>query len=105
LNVAGCRSVTAQRGSEAVALAEQLHPDLILMDVQMPGMDGLAAIRRIRASTIAVVAQTPIVALTALVMPGDRERCLEAGANAYLSKPVALDKLLAVIKHELLSNH
>jgi CheY-like chemotaxis protein len=65
----------------------------------MPGMDGLEAIRTIRNS--AEFDATPIVALTALAMPGDRERCLQAGANDYLSKPVSLRQLAAVIQELL----
>ncbi len=97
LEACGCQVATAQRGSEAVRTAETMHPALILMDIQMPGMDGLAAIRRLRASREAGVARTPIVALTALALPGDRERCLEAGADEYLSKPVPLSRLAQLI--------
>lgn len=64
------------------------------MDIQMPGMDGLEAIQRIRAQQSTEV---PIIALTALAMPGDRERCLNAGANKYLSKPVKLKQLASMI--------
>jgi CheY-like chemotaxis protein len=65
--------------------------------VQMPGMDGLAATRRLRAEGVS----SPIIALTALAMPGDRERCLEAGANDYLSKPVSLKELVKLIEIHL----
>jgi CheY-like chemotaxis protein len=69
------------------------------MDIQMPVMDGLAAIREIR--TDAALKDIPIVALTALVMPGDRERCLAAGATDYRSKPVSLKALAARVKRLL----
>jgi signal transduction histidine kinase/CheY-like chemotaxis protein len=87
--------VVAHNGLEALEKAEAKSPDVVLMDVQMPAMDGLEAIRRLRASSD--FATTPIIALTALAMPGDRERCLDAGANEYLSKPVNLKKLLQSI--------
>ncbi len=63
----------------------------------MPGMDGLSAIRRLRSSKLPGVASIPIIALTALAMPGDRERCLEAGADDYLSKPIPLSQLVSSV--------
>jgi CheY-like chemotaxis protein len=93
--------VVARHGVEAIARAREARPDLILMDIQMPEMDGLEATRRIRADRVAQVASVPIIALTALAMPGDRERCLEAGANVYLSKPVSLRRLADVIQTQL----
>ena len=90
---------TARGALEAVEKAEAIHPDLILMDIQMPVMNGLEAIARLRGN--ARFAETPIIALTALAMPGDRERSLLAGANEYMSKPVSL-KLLARTINELL---
>jgi CheY-like chemotaxis protein len=66
------------------------------MDIQMPQMDGLEAIRRIRADP--ELQAIPVVAVTALAMAGDAERCLAAGANAYLSKPVRLKELVATIE-------
>ena len=79
-------------GEEAVALARIGFPALILMDIQMPGMDGLEAIRLIRRLP-GSVADVPIIALTALAMQGDRERCLSAGADEYLSKPARMAEL------------
>jgi len=96
LLVKGYQVVVARNGAEAIGRAMELHPDLILMDIQMPGMDGLEATRRIRAD--GELADIPIIALTALAMPGDRERCLNAGANDYLSKPVSLKGLVAAIE-------
>jgi CheY-like chemotaxis protein len=99
LNVKGYQVVVARNGTEAVTRAREIEPAVILMDIQMPGMDGLEATRRIR--TQDRLSQTPIIALTALAMPGDRERCLAAGANDYLSKPVSLKGLAAAIEAQL----
>jgi PAS domain S-box-containing protein len=85
----------AANGEIAVELARQLRPALILMDIQMPVMDGLAAIREIRADR--AMAAVPIVALTALAMAGDRDKCLEAGATDYMSKPMSLKALGALV--------
>jgi CheY-like chemotaxis protein len=101
LEATGYRVVPARDGVEAVALALAVHPALILMDVQMPGMDGMEATRRIRADT--TLAAIPIIALTALAMPGDRERCLPAGTDEYLTKPVNLHALCATIEMMLQS--
>ena len=91
----GYKVVVAHNGVEAIAMAEKLPPNIILMDIQMPIMNGMEAIGRLRANSR--FATTPIIALTALSMPGDRERCLEAGANEYLSKPVSLKGLIKTI--------
>ena len=96
LEVKGYRVMVAHDGREALELAQQERPDVILMDIQMPGMDGLEAMRHIRRD--GRLADVPIIALTALAMPGDREACLAAGANAYLSKPVNLKGLVEAIE-------
>jgi len=94
----GYRLVVARNGAEAVARAREAGPNLILMDIQMPGMDGLEAARRIRGE---VGLATPIVALTALAMPGDRERCIAAGVDEYISKPISLRALASTIERYL----
>jgi CheY-like chemotaxis protein/nitrogen-specific signal transduction histidine kinase len=96
LSTCGYQMVVARNGTEAIARAREARPAIVLMDIQMPGMDGLEATRQIR--TIADLADLPIIALTALAMPGERERCLAAGANEYLSKPVSLRGLAALIE-------
>jgi PAS domain S-box-containing protein len=95
----GYRITLARNGTEALEQAKAERPNLIVMDVQMPQMDGLEAIRRLRTDTN--LANVPIITLTALAMPGDREKCLEAGANDYLSKPVNLKELARVIQTQL----
>ena len=89
------RVILAKNGEIAVAMATTHQPDIILMDIQMPVMDGLQAIRLIRADP--KQATVPIIALTARAMQGDQERCIEAGANQYLSKPVGLEELVGMI--------
>jgi signal transduction histidine kinase/CheY-like chemotaxis protein len=92
----GYQVIVARDGIEALEKAQQTDPDIILMDIQMPVMDGLETTRRLRSSVR--FATTPIIALTALAMPGDRERCLLAGASEYMSKPVSLKKLRQTIE-------
>ena len=91
----GYEIIYAHDGMEAIEKAETSHPNIILMDIQMPAMDGLEAIHRLRANPR--FATTPIIALTALAMPGDRQRCLSAGANEYVSKPIHLQELVKMI--------
>jgi PAS domain S-box-containing protein len=95
LQAHGYRTSLATQGEEAVQMATALCPEIIVMDVQMPGVDGLEAIRRIRADP--QVAHIPIIALTAMAMNGDRDRCIAAGATDYLSKPVMLSELAACL--------
>lgn len=91
----GCQALVALDAREGLRLAHRVRPDVIVMDICLPGMDGFEAIRRLRRDRD--LASTPIIAVTALVMPGDRERCLAAGANAYISKPVEPDVLTRAI--------
>jgi PAS domain S-box-containing protein len=100
LQVAGYQVLSARDALTGIDLAKRTHPDMILMDVHLPGMDGLEAIRLLRADP--EFRTLPIIALTALAMPGDRERCLAAGATDYIPKPVSLKQLAAKIEEYLL---
>jgi CheY-like chemotaxis protein/HPt (histidine-containing phosphotransfer) domain-containing protein len=93
----GHEVVVANDGKEALAQLERQSFDLVLMDVQMPEMDGLEAAAQIRASENGTGRHVPIVAMTAHAMKGDRERCLEAGMDDYVSKPIQARELLNVM--------
>jgi PAS domain S-box-containing protein len=90
------RVLLAKNGQEAIAIAKAHQPDIILMDIQMPTMDGIEATRQIRLDPNLV--DIPIIAMTALAMSGDRDRCLAAGANEYVSKPLKLKQLVTTIQ-------
>jgi PAS domain S-box-containing protein len=100
LQMAGYQVLSAREALTGLDLAKRTRPDLILMDIHLPGIDGLEATRRLRADP--EFRTLPIIALTALAMPGDRERCLAAGATDYVTKPVSLKKLSALIEEYLL---
>lgn len=87
--------LVATDGAQAIELAISERPDIIIMDMQMPGVDGLEATRRMR--THKSLAHIPVIAVTGLAMPGDRENCLAAGANDYMSKPISLRRLDGLI--------
>ena len=90
--------VVANNGKEALASLELEKFDLVIMDVQMPEMDGLEATIAIRAKEKQTGAHVPIIAMTAHAMKGDRERCLEAGMDKYVSKPIRAKQLFEVIE-------
>ena len=88
--------VEAVDGEAGVAKAVEIRPDLILMDIQLPKISGLEAMRRIRAE--AATANTPIIAITSFALSGDDQKAKEAGATAYLAKPYSPRDLLALIR-------
>ena len=88
--------VEAHDGEEGVAKALEIRPDLILMDIQLPKISGLEAIRRLR--TEAATAATPIVAITSFALSGDEQKAKEAGATAYLAKPYSPFDLLKLVR-------
>ena len=101
LQQSGLQVIAAKDGQETVAKLLE-HPDtaLILMDMVMPVLDGFGAMAKIRALD-SPAAKLPIIAVTAKAMPGDRKKCLEAGADDYLAKPVEMNQLLAMIQERL----
>ena len=96
LEAAGFRTLAATTAGEAVDVAAEQGPDLVLMDIQLPDLDGIAALRRLRADER--TASIPVLALTAQAMHGDRERLLAAGFDGYVSKPVNVEELLATVR-------
>ena len=99
LGAKGYTLLKAIDGEEAVNLATSERPDLIIMDIQLPKMNGLEATRQLRQSPD--FSHTPIIAITAYAMKGDREKFLEAGCDAYLSKPINTRELPGVISEML----
>ncbi|MEZ7978145.1 MAG: response regulator [Myxococcota bacterium] len=95
----GFEVVIAVDGAEAVKMAESEMPALILMDMSLPVIDGWEATRRLKAQDL--TKGTPIIALTAHAMSGDREKCLEAGCDDYDTKPIEFKRLLEKIKVQL----
>ncbi len=96
LQVNGYETLEATTGEQVVELATRHDPALVLMDVQLDGMDGLTALRLLRED--ARTASTPTVAVTAQAMAGDRERFLDAGFDDYISKPVDVRELVATVR-------
>jgi CheY-like chemotaxis protein len=93
----GCQVIVAETGAAAVRLHAEADFDLVLMDLQMPVMDGFQATARIREREQATGRTVPVIAITANAMSGDRERCLEAGMDDYITKPIGLADLLQAI--------
>jgi signal transduction histidine kinase len=91
LNTAGYDVIEAEDGMAGIRMAQEARPDLILMDINMPGLDGYAAATKIKG--LSGLADTPIIAMTANVVEGDRERALTAGCDGYLPKPIDIDAL------------
>jgi signal transduction histidine kinase len=97
----GCLVLAAENGQQALDILARESCDLVLMDVQMPVLDGIETTRRIRAGHGGVPSGLPIVALTAHAMAGDEQWCLDAGMNAYVAKPMEMEDLVAVIRRVL----
>ncbi|MHB8174375.1 MAG: response regulator, partial [Nitrospirota bacterium] len=87
-------------GVSAIAKASAENPDLILMDIQMPGLDGFEVLNRLKMNP--VTEKVPLIAMTALAMKGDQQKCLDCGFDDYISKPVNLDEMVEKIAFQLL---
>lgn len=99
LSAAGYAVLEAHNGSDAVAIAQQEVPDLILMDIQLPGVDGHEATRRIKA--MPPLAKIPVIAVTSYALAGDEQKAAKAGCDAYVTKPFSPRALLAKVREFL----
>jgi CheY-like chemotaxis protein len=99
LEKAGFNIIEASDGLEAMRMARENQPDLIILDVHMPGLDGFGVIRELRSDPL--FASTPVVALTASAMQGDRDRAISAGFTGYITKPIHLAALRGEVERLL----
>lgn len=99
LGANGFRTVETKEGIEAIALTRHVQPDLIIMDIQLPEISGLDVTRKIKADP--AIRHIPVVAVTAFAMKEDEQKIMDAGCEAYLSKPIAIDDFLATIEQFL----
>lgn len=99
----GYEIVSAYDGPTGIELAKDMTPDLILLDIQLPGMDGYSVARALR--EIEALDTTPIVAVTSYAMVGDREKALDSGCNGYIEKPINPDTFVSEIARFLTSDH
>ena len=90
--------IEAKTGLQGLSIAESQVPDLILLDINLPDMDGYEITRRLRSSTNCAVSQMPIIAVTANALKGDSQKAIEAGCDAYFSKPIDINEPLETVK-------
>jgi two-component system cell cycle response regulator DivK len=98
LEARGYQLLRARNGLSGVEMAESEDVDLILVDINLPDIDGYEVVRRLRTSTKNALTKTPIIAITANALKGDAEKALEAGCNVYMSKPINLKELWARVE-------
>ena len=99
LQVKGYQIIAAETGEEGVRLAQERQPALVLMDIQLPGISGVDALRQLRADP--VTRSTPVIAVTASVMTQDRKRIMDAGFDGFQGKPLSMRELLATVREIL----
>jgi len=102
LTVKGYTIVEAETGEEGVRLAQERRPSLVLMDIRLPGIDGIQALGRLR--TEVATRGIPVMAMTASVMTNDRQKVLDAGFDAFQSKPIKIKDFVAAVE-QLLARH
>jgi two-component system cell cycle response regulator DivK len=102
LTVKGYTIVEAETGEEGVRLAQERRPGLVLMDIRLPGIDGIQALRRLRAEV--ATRGIPVMAMTASVMTNDRQKVLDAGFDSFQSKPIKIKDFVAAVE-QLLERH
>ena len=102
LKIKGYQIISANNGKDAIRLAKETHPDLILMDIQLPVMDGYEATRRIKSDP--EFKAIPIIAVTSFTMKGDKEKVMEAGCDGYIVKPIDIKRLPELVKEYLQKN-
>ena len=95
----GYQIIQARSGDEGIQQAQQHKPDLVLLDIQLPVMDGYSVARELR--KMQVMAEIPIVAVTSYAMPGDRENALKAGCSGYIEKPINPETFITEVEHYL----
>ena len=96
LNFKGYRLAEAETGEDGVRLAHELHPDLVLMDIQLPGIDGITALRQLRDDQ--ATRDIPVIAVTASAMTQDRQKIMAAGFDGYQSKPIRLKEFVDAVR-------
>ena len=96
LQFKGYQTIEAVTGNQGLALARERHPDLILMDIQLPDINGIEALRVIRAD--ASLARTPVIAVSASVMPDEQQKIVTSGFDAYVTKPIDLKSFIATVE-------
>ncbi len=99
LTFKGYEIIEAETGEEGVRLAQERHPTLVLMDIRLPGIDGIEALRQLRAE--AATREIPIMAMTASVMTADRQKITDAGFDAFQSKPLKVSDFIAAVERIL----
>ena len=94
-----CTIITASNGQTALDLAQTYQPALILLDMMLPDLDGMEVLSRLRQNSLTIT--IPVIAVTAMARPEDRDRILSAGCNEYVTKPYAIDELEVLLRHYL----